>query len=171
MQLILETNALDLKISKENSELNFFAGKVIHLVKISCPALKLNFKVIYLCLVKHLKIELSQVLLSRLSLNEKNINSLIEGMNQIAANTDILGRVVKCTKLAEHLILKKITVPLGVLLVIFESRPECLPQVNSIFLTIMLKNLLFISCIDLFVVYLFRQRSFAQRRLRSFTHQ
>jgi gamma-glutamyl phosphate reductase len=62
-------------------------------------------------------------------LNEKKIDSLIDGMNQIADNSNILGKVLKCTKLSENLILKQITAPLGVLMVIFESRPDSLPQV------------------------------------------
>lgn len=68
-------------------------------------------------------------LLARLVLNERKIDSLIDGMNQIANNSDILGKVLKCTKLTKDLILQQITVPLGVLLVIFESRPDSLPQV------------------------------------------
>ena len=67
--------------------------------------------------------------MSRLSLSEKKINLLVEGMNQIAANSNILGKVLKCTKLADNLILQQITAPLGVLMVIFESRPDSLPQV------------------------------------------
>jgi delta-1-pyrroline-5-carboxylate synthetase len=72
----------------------------------------------------------SPVLLSRLLLNEKKLKTLVEGMNQIAANTNILGKVLKSVELAEGLILKQITVPIGVLMVIFESRPDSLPQVT-----------------------------------------
>ena len=72
---------------------------------------------------------MSQVLLSRLLLNEKKIKTLADGMNQIAQNTNILGKVVKSTKLSDNLILKQVTVPIGVLMVIFESRPDSLPQV------------------------------------------
>ena len=70
--------------------------------------------------------------MSRLSLNEKKIDTLVEGMKQIAANTNILGKVLKCTKLSEDMMLQQITVPIGVLLVIFESRPDSLPQVKLI---------------------------------------
>ena len=71
-------------------------------------------------------------LLSRLEINEKKISSLVAGMRQIANNgMDILGRVLKCTKLTKDMVLQQITVPIGVLLVIFESRPDSLPQVKS----------------------------------------
>jgi delta-1-pyrroline-5-carboxylate synthetase len=50
-------------------------------------------------------------------------------MNQIANNSNILGKVVKSTQLADGLLLKQVTVPIGVLMVIFESRPDSLPQV------------------------------------------
>lgn len=76
--------------------------------------------------------DIAPALLGRLVLNEKKIDSLVAGMKQIADNTNILGKVVKCTKLTNDLILQQITVPLGVLLVIFESRPDSLPQVNFI---------------------------------------
>jgi delta-1-pyrroline-5-carboxylate synthetase len=74
---------------------------------------------------------LSPVLCSRLVLNEKKLDSLVDGMNQIAANSNILGKVLKCTKLAENLMLQQVTAPLGVLMVIFESRPDSLPQVKN----------------------------------------
>jgi delta-1-pyrroline-5-carboxylate synthetase len=69
-------------------------------------------------------------MLARLTLNEKKLQVLAEGMRQIANNTNILGRVLKCTRLADDLILQQVTVPIGVLLVIFESRPDSLPQVT-----------------------------------------
>lgn len=77
--------------------------------------------------------DLSSVLLNRLSLNKKKLQTLAEGMKQIAGNSkNILGRVLKCTKLTDDLILQQITVPIGVLLVIFESRPDSLPQIAAL---------------------------------------
>lgn len=65
-----------------------------------------------------------------MSLTESKIKTLAEGLRQIASNTNIVGKVLKCTKVADNLILKQVTVPIGVLLVIFESRPDSLPQVS-----------------------------------------
>lgn len=53
------------------------------------------------------------------------------GMKQIARDTkDIVGKTVKRTLLSNGLELQRVTVPIGLLLVIFEARPDCLPQVS-----------------------------------------
>ena len=75
------------------------------------------------------EIDLGASLLGRLSLCNEKLKTLANGLNQIANKTNILGKVLKSTKIAENLILKQVTVPIGVLLVIFESRPDSLPQV------------------------------------------
>ena len=68
--------------------------------------------------------------MSRLVLSERKLHTLHEGLKQIAnQSSDIVGRVVRRTLLADGLELKQVTTPIGVLLVIFESRPDCLPQV------------------------------------------
>ena len=73
---------------------------------------------------------LSQVLMSRLQLTESKLETLADGLRQIAQSSlTNIGCVLKTTKIAAGMILKQITAPLGVLLVIFESRPDCLPQV------------------------------------------
>lgn len=69
-------------------------------------------------------------LLKRLSLSTSKLNSLAIGLRQIAASSqDSVGRVIRRTRIAKDLDLEQVTVPIGVLLVIFESRPDCLPQV------------------------------------------
>ncbi|XP_061565109.1 delta-1-pyrroline-5-carboxylate synthase isoform X1 [Cololabis saira] len=76
---------------------------------------------------------LSPAMLKRLSLSPAKINSLAVGLRQIAvAAQDSVGRVLRRTRVANNLELKQITVPIGVLLVIFEARPDCLPQVSSL---------------------------------------
>ena len=70
-------------------------------------------------------------LVSRLELSSQKLNVLSEGLRQIAESSkNILGRPVRATRVGDGLDLHQITVPIGVLLVIFESRPDCLPQVN-----------------------------------------
>ncbi|GCB79177.1 hypothetical protein scyTo_0020760, partial [Scyliorhinus torazame] len=77
--------------------------------------------------------QLSQPLLKRLSLTTAKLNSLAIGLRQIAASAqDSVGRLIRRTRVAKGLDLEQITVPIGVLLVIFESRPDCLPQVSAL---------------------------------------
>ncbi|XP_035896860.1 delta-1-pyrroline-5-carboxylate synthase [Anopheles stephensi] len=76
---------------------------------------------------------LAKPLLSRLSLTPSKLESLAKGLKQIADDSHKnVGRIVKRTKLADGLELKQVTVPIGVLLVIFESRPDSLPQVAAL---------------------------------------
>ncbi|KAA8581501.1 hypothetical protein FQN60_003082 [Etheostoma spectabile] len=76
---------------------------------------------------------LPPAMLKRLSLSPAKLNSLAIGLRQIAvAAQDSVGRVLRRTRVAHNLELEQIAVPIGVLLVIFEARPDCLPQVSAL---------------------------------------
>lgn len=63
----------------------------------------------------------------------EKLNSLSDGLRQVSESTkDCLNRCLKRTLIADGLTLKQVTVPIGVLLVIFESRPDVLPQIAGL---------------------------------------
>ena len=75
---------------------------------------------------------LSSALAKRLALTAAKLQALSDGIRGLANASEPLGRVVRSTELADGLNLKQVTAPLGVLLVIFESRPDALPQVAAL---------------------------------------
>ncbi|GMI87177.1 delta 1-pyrroline-5-carboxylate synthase 2 [Hibiscus trionum] len=71
-------------------------------------------------------------LISRLALKPGKISSLAKSIRVLANMEDPIGRVLKKTQLADGLILEKTSSPLGVLLIVFESRPDALVQIASL---------------------------------------
>ncbi len=67
---------------------------------------------------------LSDAMIDRLTLNHERINSIAQGVNEIIAMNDPVGKVLQGNTLSNGLNITKVTVPLGVIGIIFESRPN-----------------------------------------------
>ncbi|WP_177917583.1 glutamate-5-semialdehyde dehydrogenase [uncultured Eubacterium sp.] len=85
---------------------------------------------------------LSDGLIDRLMLNEERIKAIADGVRQVASLDDPCGKVISDYKKDNGLDIKKITVPIGVIGIIFEARPNvtvdaaalCLKSSNSVLL-------------------------------------
>ncbi|KAH9736160.1 Delta-1-pyrroline-5-carboxylate synthase A [Citrus sinensis] len=60
------------------------------------------------------------------------ISSLAKSIRILADMEEPIGQILKRTELADGLILEKTSCPLGVLLIVFESRPDALVQIASL---------------------------------------
>ena len=81
---------------------------------------------------------LPAALKARLQLSPDKLQRLAEGLQQLAlsvAEGDLVGQLLQRVQVGEGLELVQQRVPIGVLLVIFESRPDCLPQVRILVTT------------------------------------
>lgn len=63
-------------------------------------------------------------MLDRLTLNEDRLHEIAEGLRQVAALKDPIGEVLSMTNRPNGLIIGKQRVPLGVIAIIYESRPN-----------------------------------------------
>lgn len=70
--------------------------------------------------------------LKRLQLTVEKLQVLSAGIRSISGQEEPIGALESRTELTEGLVLDKISCPIGVLLVIFESRPDCLPQIAAL---------------------------------------
>ena len=71
-------------------------------------------------------------MLARLRVTEKSIREMAEKVRGVAQLPDPLGRRMAVTEMDEGLVLTKESCPLGVVAVVFESRPDVVPQVASL---------------------------------------
>ncbi|MCC5829781.1 MAG: glutamate-5-semialdehyde dehydrogenase [Phycisphaeraceae bacterium] len=85
---------------------------------------------------------LAQPMIERLTLDGSRIAKMAEGVRQIAAQIDPVGRIIEGSVLPNGLKLSKVRVPIGVVLFIYESRPNvtsdaaalCIKSGNAIIL-------------------------------------
>ena len=74
--------------------------------------------------LKNAKGKISEVMLDRLRLDSKRIESMAEGIREVAKLQDPVGRVLSETIRENGLKIEKVSVPLGVVAIIYESRPN-----------------------------------------------
>src|SRR6478609_9549536 len=85
---------------------------------------------------------LSDALMDRLALNASRVRGIADGARAIAALPDPVGEVVDGGRLANGLDFRKVRVPLGVIAVVYEARPNvtidaaalCLKSGNAVLL-------------------------------------
>ena len=68
--------------------------------------------------------KISEVMLDRLRLDEKRIVAMADGIREVAKLPDPVGRVISETTRENGLKIEKVSVPLGVVAIIYESRPN-----------------------------------------------
>ena len=75
---------------------------------------------------------LAQPLLKRLAFREEKLAAVTEGLEALAALPDPIGQTTYARELTEGLKLYRVACPIGVIGVIFESRPDALVQIASL---------------------------------------
>ncbi len=67
---------------------------------------------------------ISDVMIDRLRLTEARIRSMADAVRKVAELPDPVGRMLEETKREDGLLIRKVSVPIGVLAMIYESRPN-----------------------------------------------
>ncbi|MGP8329836.1 MAG: glutamate-5-semialdehyde dehydrogenase, partial [Methanosarcinaceae archaeon] len=76
--------------------------------------------------------ELTPALIKRLELDDKKIDGIIEGIRSVIGLEDPVGMILSSTELDSTLTLYKVSTPIGLIGVIFESRPDALVQISAL---------------------------------------
>lgn len=78
------------------------------------------------------KENISAPLLKRLKFDDSKIMDVIDGINSLIKLEDPIGKTLLSTELDEGLELFKVSCPIGVIGIIFESRPDALVQISTL---------------------------------------
>ena len=129
-QLALETKQAAIKLSAVNTVSKNNALKAI------AENLKKREKEIYNANSEDIKNSekenLAAPLLKRLKFDSKKLDSVIEGIISLIKLTDPVGETQSATELDKGLELYRVSCPIGVIGVIFESRPDALVQISTL---------------------------------------
>ncbi|MEX1377049.1 MAG: glutamate-5-semialdehyde dehydrogenase [Eubacteriales bacterium] len=78
------------------------------------------------------KNNLDKPLLKRLAFDNKKLKEVVDGLHALSKMDDPLGEVLMSRQLDKGLDLYRISCPIGVMAIIFESRPDALVQISSL---------------------------------------
>ncbi|MDK2940149.1 MAG: glutamate-5-semialdehyde dehydrogenase [Methanolobus sp.] len=76
--------------------------------------------------------ELSQALVDRLKVSDSKISGMIDGIRDVIKLEDPVGKTIDALELDQGLELYQVSCPIGLIGVIFEARPDVVPQVMSL---------------------------------------
>lgn len=76
--------------------------------------------------------DLTPVMVKRLKVTDQKITGMIDGIRDVVKLSDPVGETMSSTLLDKDLTLYQVKCPIGVLGVIFESRPDVVPQIMSL---------------------------------------
>ncbi|MDP3112019.1 MAG: glutamate-5-semialdehyde dehydrogenase, partial [Thermodesulfovibrionales bacterium] len=75
---------------------------------------------------------LSRAMIDRLTLNEKRINEMAQGLIEVAALPDPVGEVINMRQRPNGMTVGKMRVPIGLIGIIYESRPNVTADATSL---------------------------------------
>jgi glutamate-5-semialdehyde dehydrogenase len=75
---------------------------------------------------------LSPVLVKRLKYDQAKIEESVRSIRSLIAQEDVVGKLLSRTELDDGLVLDKVSCPIGVIGVVFESRPDALVQISCL---------------------------------------
>ena len=78
------------------------------------------------------KLNLSAAMLDRLKLDDKRISAMAKGLREVAALPDPVGKILNERTRPNGLKLQKISTPIGVVVIIYESRPNVTADAASL---------------------------------------
>ncbi|HQF89209.1 MAG TPA: gamma-glutamyl-phosphate reductase, partial [Methanofastidiosum sp.] len=76
--------------------------------------------------------ELTDALVKRLEVTDSKIDEMILGIRDVIKLEDPVGKTISAIELDSGLELYQIAVPIGVIGMVFESRPDVIPQIMSL---------------------------------------
>ncbi len=78
------------------------------------------------------KEKLSEAMIDRLTLTKERIEAMAKGILEVCALEDPIGKILQEVRRENGLLIKKVSVPLGVLAIIYESRPNVTSDVAAL---------------------------------------